>query len=105
MQIVQEIGSPHDERSVKKGGDHMKRFFGHYSSSYETDGARRHVKKMLWNKHKCIGYLKRIQFRLPNDVISEQKLNDAVSNIQTRLEIYMVEASERSNVAYFPETI
>ena len=77
----------HDNRSVSKVNHHLKHFFLSYGNTFDETIARRHVKRMKWNRNKCTNYLNRISMRLPNDVELEDEIKSSSQSILKTLEI------------------
>lgn len=95
-----EVCKKFDENSHRKGLIHLKDFMGYYSNSF-TNIDHNILDKMKKRKHKCIYYFRRILFRLHNDVNLYEKLSNSIEHLNTILDNYLVEASDRKGQYYF----
>ena len=91
-----------DPRSCKMYQEHIKLFLNNYGKTLYYVGDRRHIRKMIYHRHKCIGYLNRIPFRINNDVSLKELLERNSKAIDAILKNYIVEATNRAGIIYVP---
>jgi hypothetical protein len=96
------LAEDYDKRSVEKVKHFIRLFFLQYSKTFDTPSYRTN-KRLVFYKDKVQNYSRRIIFRLPNDIQLEQIIKTSVENIDRCLEAYVVEASNRNHIRYFPQ--
>ena len=89
-----------DENSHTKGIIHLKDFMSFYSNSF-TNIDHKILEKMKRRKHKAVYYFRRMLFRLHNDIDLYENLDSSIENLNTILDNYLVEASDRKGKYYF----
>lgn len=91
----------YDRRSYNKFTHYMKNFMIVYSQSFSDSHVIHKLKK---HKYKLVGYLRKINMRLPNDVILQNKLLNNIQKLNIILENYINEACDRCDKYYFQTT-
>ena len=89
-----------DERSYDKATSHLKLFMMGYSDSFSHD-IRSQLERCKRQKNRTMKYLLRIPFRVHNDANLTERLENAISSIETILENYLVEAHDRRGEYHF----
>lgn len=92
----------YDPRSCDRAKSQLNQFFENYGRSFEITGSDKFILKMIKCKKRCLKYLHRIPFRLPNDPNLEDSIKQSINTIENTLENYLTKASSNNKFRYFP---
>ena len=94
-----------DERSFNKCKNHLNQFLENYGKTYLYDEQNRYMRRMLFHKYKCVGYMNRIPFRMDNDPVMKENVQQSIKTIESIMENYTVESANRKQVNYMPSQV
>lgn len=97
--LIIESNSEFDKSNYNKAMKHLKMFLAYYSKSFEDDSM---FEKMKYQHLRCIKYLNRMLFSIPNSMRRYTYMKTAIENMDLILKNYLSEVASKYDITYIP---